>query len=344
MKYYLYDVKKFNLGTGIPFSLLISVIAVVIRLVGVASADLELYLMLTGYFFLFSLICWIVNVALIDSSWIRRSKYKKQKFYIVTLLFGGLLSIFCILLNSWLKVNFLTAAEVVALQGRNKFVVFFFRGMLFNLFNAFHAAHIRQMKDHEQSMIELEQLKQANLQANLSGLKAQLSPHFLFNTFNTLSSLTGEQQVKNYVDQMANVYRYLLDHHKHDLVELKRELDFTKSYLYIMQTRLESALEVSVLIEAGCVSCLIPPLTLQLLVENAIRHNIASASRPLRISIRTQDGFLVVANNLQSKAPMQATSGIGLTNINQRYMLLFGKEMQIGMDDHFFTVKLPLQA
>lgn len=336
--------KNFNLRTGIPFSLLISVIAVVIRLVGIASADVDLYLMLTAYFFVFSLICWIVNVALVDSRWIRQSKYRKQKFYAVTLLFGGCLSIFCIMLNGWFKVNFMTAAEIVALQGRNKIVVFFFRGMLFNLFNAFHAAHIRQMKDHEQSMIELEQLKQANLQANLSGLKAQLSPHFLFNTFNTLSSLSGEQQVKSYVDQLANVYRYLLDHHKHDMVELKRELDFTKSYLYIMQTRLESALEVSMLIQADCMSRQVPPLTVQLLVENALRHNIASVSRPLRISIRTQDGSLVVVNNLQAKTSIQANSGIGLTNINERYRLLMGKEIQIAMDDRFFTVKLPLQA
>jgi two-component system LytT family sensor kinase len=337
-------VKRFNLGTGIPFSLLISVIAVVIRLVGIASADVDLYLMLTAYFFAFSLICWIVNVALVDSRWIRQSKYRKQKFYAVTLLFGGCLSIFCIMLNAWLKVSFMTAAEIVALQGRNKIVVFFFRGMLFNLFNAFHAAHIRQMKDHEQSMIELEQLKQANLQANLSGLRAQLSPHFLFNTFNTLSALTGEQLVKSYVDQLANVYRYLLDHHKNDLVELKRELDFTKSYLYIMQTRLESALEVSMLIEAGCMSRQVPPLTVQLLVENALRHNIASVSRPLRISIRTQDGSLVVANNLQPKTSIQVNSGIGLTNINERYRLLLGKEIQIAMDDRFFTVKLPLEV
>jgi two-component system LytT family sensor kinase len=337
-------VKRSNLRTGIPFALLISVIAVVIRLVGIASADLRLYLMLTGYFFVFSLICWIVNVALIESRWIQQSNHRKQKFYALTLLFGGCLSIFCIMLNSWLKVSFMTAAEIVALQGRNKLVVFFFRGMLFNLFNAFVVSHIRQMKDHEQSMLELEQLKQANLQANLSGLKAQLSPHFLFNTFNTLSSLTGEQQVKSYVDQLANVYRYLLDHHRHDLVELKRELDFTKSYLYIMQTRLESALEVSMLIEAGCMSNGVPPLTVQLLVENAIRHNIASASKPLRISIRTQDGSLVVTNNLQPRTSIQAASGIGLTNINERYRLLLGKEIQIAMDDEFFTVKLPMEA
>ena len=336
--------KRINLRTGILFSLLISVIAVVIRLVGIASADVGLYLSLTVYYFVFSLICWVVNTMLIDSRWIRQSRYRKQKFYVVTLLFGGLLSVFCILLNSWLRVSFLTTAEVVALQGRNKVIVFFFRGMLFNLFNAFHAAHNQHMKEHEQNMMELEHLKQANLQANVSGLKAQLSPHFLFNTFNTLSSLTREQEVKNYVDQMANVYRYLLDHHKQDLVTLQRELDFAKSYLYIMQTRLETALEVSVLIEAGCMSRPVPPLTLQLLVENAIRHNIASASKPLRINIRTQDGFLIVANNLQPKKSIQATSGVGLTNINERYMLLMGTAITIAMDQDYFTVKLPLEA
>ena len=88
----------------------------------------------------------------------------------------------------------------------------------------------------------------------------------------------------------------------------------------------------------------VPPLTVQLLVENAIRHNIASASRPLRISIRTQDGSLIVANNLQPKTSIQATSGIGLTNINERYRLLLGREIQIAMDDQFFTVKLPMEA
>jgi two-component system, LytTR family, sensor kinase len=337
-------VKRINLRTGIGFSLLISVIAVVIRLIGIATADLGLYLTLTGYYFLYSLVCWIFNMLLIDAPAVRDSKYRKQKFYLMTMLFGGLLSLLCAMLNSRFRFRFLTAAEIMALRGRTWIVVFFFRGTLFNLFNAFLVSHIRQMKDHEQSMIELEQLKQANLQANLSGLKAQLSPHFLFNTFNTLSSLTGEQQVKNYVDEMANVYRYLLDHHKHDLVELKRELDFTKSYLYIMQTRLETALEVSMLIEAGCISCSIPPLTVQLLVENAIRHNIASVSRPLRIDIRTQDGWLIVANNLQPKSSRQAASGIGLTNISQRYGLLLGKEIGISMDDHSFIVKLPLQA
>jgi two-component system LytT family sensor kinase len=127
-------------------------------------------------------------------------------------------------------------------------------------------------------------------------------------------------------------------------VELRRELEFTKSYLYIMQMRLESALEVSMLIEADRMSSTIPPLTVQLLVENAIRHNIASVSRPLRISIRTQDGHLLVTNNLQPKSSSQPASGIGLTNIGKRYELLFGKEIGIAMDDHFFTVKLPLHA
>lgn len=336
--------KKFNLGTGIVFSLLISVIAVVIRLIGIATADMGLYLVLIGYYFVFSLICWMFNVRLIASPFIQRSKHPRRNFYLVTVLFSLVLAVICALFNTWFKFKFFTSVEIMALQGRNRVAIILLRSMLFNLFTAFHAAHIKHMQDHEQSIVELEQLKQANLQANLSGLKAQLSPHFLFNTFNTLSSLTHEQQAKNYVDQMANVYRYLLDHHKHDVVELKRELDFTRSYLYIMQTRLEAALEVSVQIDPAALSCSIPPLALQLLVENAVRHNIASTSRPLCICIRTHEGFLVVGNNLQPKHSLQASSGIGLTNISRRYQLLFGKEIQISMDEQFFTVKLPLQT
>lgn len=336
--------KKFNLGTGIVFSLLISVIAVVIRLIGIATADMGLYLVLIGYYFVFSLICWMFNVRLIESPFIQRSKHPQRNFYFVTVLFSLVLAVICTLFNTWFKFKFFTSVEIMALQGRNRIAIILLRSMLFNLFTAFHAAHIKHMQDHEQSIVELEQLKQANLQANLSGLKAQLSPHFLFNTFNTLSSLTHEQQAKNYVDQMANVYRYLLDHHKHDVVELKRELDFTRSYLYIMQTRLETALEVSVQIDPAALSCSIPPLALQLLVENAVRHNIASTSRPLCICIRTHEGFLVVSNNLQPKHSLQASSGIGLTNISRRYQWLFGKEIQISMDEQFFTVKLPLQT
>ena len=141
---------------------------------------------------------------------------------------------------------------------------------------------------------------------------------------------------------MANVYRYLLDYQKRDLADLEQELEFTKSYLYIIQTRLESALKVEIDLNLEKTQYVIPPLTLQLLIENAIKHNAATKSKPLIIDIRCQDGYLFVRNNLQPKSSVQPSSGIGLSNIEQRYRLLFLKEIKIEMDKDFFTVKLPL--
>jgi two-component system LytT family sensor kinase len=141
---------------------------------------------------------------------------------------------------------------------------------------------------------------------------------------------------------MANVYRYLLDYQKRDLADLKQELEFTRSYLYIIQTRLETALQVSIDPELDHKQYVIPPLTLQLLIENAIKHNAATKQKPLIIDIGLHDGFLVVMNNLQPKTSVQPSSGIGLNNIDQRYKLLFSKEIKIEIDKKNFTVKLPL--
>jgi two-component system LytT family sensor kinase len=333
-------VKKLNLRTGVPFSILISMIVGLLRLI--ESADFSMSLLLTCYYFITSLICWMGNILLINSRFVKRPEYNKQLFYLISILSSILLSLLFAYSSTILRGKALVVDGTHTIGSSREFLFFFFRGIMLNLFNAFLASHIKQMKDHEQSQLELEHLKQAHLQANLSSLKEQLSPHFLFNTFNTLSSLTSEQQVKDYVDQMANVYRYLLDYQKKDLVDLKQELAFVKSYLYIMQMRLEAALQITMQIDIDSLQYMIPPLTLQLLVENAIKHNITSTSRPLRISIYTRDGYLAVVNNLQPKTSVQASSGIGLTNINQRYLLLFAREIRIEMDDHSFTVKLPL--
>ena len=216
------------------------------------------------------------------------------------------------------------------------------RGVLTNGLNAFLVFNLNQMKIRERWLLELEHLKQAKLQANLSSLKEQLSPHFLFNTFSTLSSLTKEQPVKDYVEEMANVYRYLLGYDKHDLATLQQELTFIDSYLYIIKIRLEEAIKINIDINQEALSHTIPPLTLQLLIENAIKHNITSASKPLVINIYTEGIELIVSNKLQPKISVQPSSGIGLKNIAQRYQLLFNKEIKIETNQELFTVKLPI--
>jgi two-component system LytT family sensor kinase len=334
-------VKKLHLQTGIPFSLLISVIAGLLRLI--QSADFGMYLVSTFAYFSFSLLCWIGNSLLIETKLVRKTGYNKPQFYLLSVLAGAALSALFAWFNTVVNVKAPAVSAIVVTDSQRSLLVFYFlRGALLNLLNAFIVSHLKQIRDHQKDQLVLEHLKQSHLQASLNSLKQQLSPHFLFNTLNTLSSLTKEQPVKDYVDQLANVYRYLLDYQKKDLVDLTTELAFTKSYLYILRTRLDSALEIRMLIDIDTAQYKIPPLTLQLLVENAIKHNIASTVKPLRIYICVQEGYLVVTNNLQPRTSVDTSSGTGLTNINQRYQVLLGREIKIEMDAQFFTVKLPL--
>jgi two-component system LytT family sensor kinase len=332
--------KKFNLKTGIPFSVMISVIAVLLRLIRVESTDF----IVAYYYFIFSLLCWIGNVLLINIKLVNVPVFRKRLFYMLSIVSG---CVFCILfdyLSTVLKGSKISVDAIYAIDPQKRLLVVAFRGTLLNILNAFFVSHIKQMKDNENKQIDFEHLKQAHLQANLSSLKEQLSPHFLFNTFNTLSHLTDEQPVKDFVNKMAEVYRYLLTYQKRDLADLKQELDFTNSYLYIIQTRLEEAFEVNISVDLSEKKYLIPPLTLQLLIENALKHNAAIKTKPLFINIFIEDGYLVVVNNIQAKTSVEPSSGIGLKNIAERYRLLLAKEIKIDMNEHFFIVKLPLES
>lgn len=228
------------------------------------------------------------------------------------------------------------------LPGDKRIELMLFRGTLINCLIGFIVYQLIQMKENERDRLELEQLKQANLQANLSSLKEQLSPHFLFNTLNTLTSLTHEQPVKDYVEELANVYRYLLSHRQKDWVTIKEELHFIESYLYIIKIRLEKAIEISINIDQEFINYKIPPVTIQLLIENATKHNVVAEQKPLKIGIYTEAGYLVIKNNYQSKKTLELSSGIGLNNISQRYQLLFDRQILIDKNENMFKVQLPL--
>jgi len=297
------------------------------------------YLEVAAYCFVFSTLSWFGNVLFVNSTYFRKPGHGKFVFFLITVVLGGLFA----LLYDY-SINILSGHTVLirSVTADKRIVTIFLRGALFNWLNAFLVFHLKEMQDNEQNRIELEHLKQANLQANISSLKEQLSPHFLFNTFNTLVSLSSEQRVKDYVSELANVYRYLLRYQKNDVAALSQELAFTESYLYIIKARLENAIEINIDIDESLLVSKIPPLTLQLLIENAIKHNITAVSKPLKIRICSAANYLVVTNNYQPKNSVQTSSGIGLNNIAQRYLLLFNKEVVIENDHDLFTVKLPL--
>jgi len=221
----------------------------------------------------------------------------------------------------------------------------FFAGFILNVicYGAFYSIHTNS--ELQTSKLENEILEQAHLRAQLLSLQQQISPHFLFNSLSTLNAIAPDHHTKNYIVQLAAVYRYVLNFNEHYLTPLRDELIFIKSYLYIMNQRFDEALQVTIEISEEHLKLMIPPLSLQLLLENAINHNMFSMQQPLHIMIRTdQTPALVVENDHRPKKVLEGGSGtgLGLKNISERYRLLGKTTIDVSADAGKFCVTLPL--
>ena len=190
-----------------------------------------------------------------------------------------------------------------------------------------------------------EHLRQANYQHQLDALKMQINPHFLFNSLTSLSSLIGEnkQLAGQFVDELSKVYRYLLQANTHELVSLQAEVNFMTSYSYLLQTRYGSSLRIIQTIDPTYLDRNLPPLSLQTLIDNAIKHNVMSPGKPLLITIQTTtDDIVVVQNTLQRKSVKVETLQTTLANLMTKYRLVSNTDVQIEETDAYFRVLLPL--
>jgi two-component system LytT family sensor kinase len=194
------------------------------------------------------------------------------------------------------------------------------------------------------SIEEKELLKRVSLQAQLNALKTQVNPHFLFNNLNTLCSIIPDEPKKavDFVQQLSRVYRHILEVKDATCIPLREELEVLKSYVFLLKTRFGDSLEVNITVSDDELEHKIVPLSLQLLLENAINHNIVSADKPLKIEICTHNGNLIVTNNLQKKNQVIESTGIGLNNIRNRYKILTEKPVAIIETGSVFTVSIPL--
>ncbi|HEX6193624.1 MAG TPA: histidine kinase [Chitinophagaceae bacterium] len=192
---------------------------------------------------------------------------------------------------------------------------------------------------------EADQLKKENLQSQLEGLKGQVNPHFLFNSLNSLSSLIGDDpdKAEKFLDEMSKVYRYLLRTNEDGLTTLESEMQFIYSYFHLLKTRYGDGLDLETIIDERYYGYQLPPLTLQMLVENAVKHNMILKDSPLKILIMTTNsGRLVVSNNLQRKDRMVSSNKVGLTNIVNKYRLMKQEEISVRDDGKEFAVVVPL--
>lgn len=199
------------------------------------------------------------------------------------------------------------------------------------------------MKQNHLAVVSMQELDFENLQNRYTALKNQTDPHFLFNCLNTLNGLIGrdDKRAQEYVQELATVFRHTM--RDKVVVRLSDELAFVRSYLYLMCIRYFDGLKVEWYIDDKYLDYYLIPSGLQILVENAIKHNIASAKIPLTISIRTNDDCIVVENRIQLREEsISGSSGIGLDNLMEQYRLVFGKDIEIASRDNMFTVSLPL--
>ena len=197
----------------------------------------------------------------------------------------------------------------------------------------------QQWKHHFSKSISLEK---DNIEARYNALKSQVNPHFLFNSLNSLMNLLeNNPKAEQYVQDLSEYLRYVLLSNSHKTVEVQEELDYLQKYIHLQSLRFENNLQMEINIKNEWLNYHLPPLTLQMLVENCIKHNVISTLRPLSIKIYNTENLLTVSNNLQIKATEQST-GQGLKNIEGRYRFLSNEAIKIESDNTHFSVTIPL--
>ncbi len=197
----------------------------------------------------------------------------------------------------------------------------------------------------QEIVLENEHLKNENLMARYTMLVNQINPHFLFNSLNSLSMLVREDKKESaltYIERLSYTFRYIIRNEQHRLLPLSSEMEFLDAYKYLLEIRYADKLFFDIDIDHDKLGMSLPALSVQPLIENAVKHNSITRGNPLRISISTENDFLVISNPIRPKMEPENGTGIGLKNLSSRYKLLTGKNIEIVDDGQKFTVRLPL--
>ncbi len=204
--------------------------------------------------------------------------------------------------------------------------------------------HVVELVDKSRmDKIQILTLQSQNSETELSALRSQIDPHFLFNSLTSLSSLirTNRKDALEFVDHLSDTFRYILEKREHKVVTVKDELQFIESYIFMLRTRFADGFQIVIDIRDEHLSRNIPQFALQIMIENAIKHNLISANHPLRLEIHSLANDLWIRNNLQPKKIVSGF-GIGLANLSKRYQLISGKDIAVQKTVDHFNVRLPL--
>lgn len=239
-----------------------------------------------------------------------------------------------------LLVNKLEGSEIVKIEKSISLLLYFWFAMILNLI---HFSDFFFNKWNENYLLN-ERLKREKAEVRYDVLKNKLNPHFLFNALTSLNSLIFENQqlASDFLQQLSKVYRYTLQHKDKDTVSLKTELNFIDSYIRLFKIRFANAIDFKINVDEELNSRGIAPVTLQMLIENAVKHNVLDEKHPLVIYIHTQRNYLVVTNNINRKGQVETSNGTGLTNFCSFYQYLTSEPVVIENTGSDFIVKIPL--
>jgi two-component system LytT family sensor kinase len=286
--------------------------------------------------FIFSLGVWYYNI------------YSLPKFYNkrITTRFFSLRLLWSLLLGTLLMISLviLTQLAFSGLKPISMMLMYEFRGILINLTIYMFLHLLYQSYKNQLIGIELERSKADNLSAQYELLKQQVNPHFLFNSLNTLKSMVdmGDENSGDFILKLSDFYRFTLENRKENLIPLKEELAILDAYMYLLKARFEDGIQLETNISEAHLSSYAPPFTLQLLVENAIKHNVVSLEQPLLIRLYSDAGYLIIENPIAAKKNNEPSTQMGLENINQRYLHLLGKPISTDAGNNIFKVSLPV--
>ena len=270
------------------------------------------------------------------SPWFFKIRQRTRRQLLWSLLWSIMVIVICLLAipsQVYEEDNFFRASVLVITFG-------FIFVLIFNSILFLQSAVL----NWKQSVLEVEALKQAKLQSDYKVLQNQLNPHFLFNSFSTLISEIhyNPKQAVEFTQKLADVYRYLLQKRNDMTVPLHEEMSFLEDFIFLHKSRMGNALVVTNNIRQDHMEYHIPPLSLQMLIENAIKHNRASEKKPLNITLESNEkGELIICNNLQPKNNVYST-GTGLDNVSRRYRMLSEQDLKTEETETHYCITLPL--
>ena len=339
------DLKRI-LGIGFIVGVVLFVINLAFNLFSGGTFELnQNALIVFGYFQYYSIALTAVNMYFFD--YLNKIEWKKYANYRILIgAFGGItitmISIFLLRMFQRIGIDGLTFNEFYAKEFNNG--AYYLTSLLITIAMSvlFHAIFL--YRELQKKKVTEQKIIAGTASAQFDALKNQLDPHFLFNSLNVLTSLIDEntEAAQKFTTSLSKVYRYVLEQKNKELVSVDEELKFAKTYIRLLKMRFEDSIIFEIPEKATNSEAKVVPLSLQLLLENAVKHNIVNTSNPLRIKIYESGDNLIVENNLQVKKVLKKGSGVGLVNIQQRYSLLTQRKVNINKTPSAFIVQLPM--